>query len=163
MLSEEHISLHKKVVEVHGISLTAALGIAQIDVLDGRTLRRGIVNGPRRTGIVDGQHKMVLGHRDAVGHRSGLIHFVVKSHLLDNRLHQRTGIRLIVDGEIRLKAQFVSLGTQDAGENRVKGSHLQIACSLVAYQTGYTLLHLTRCLIGKRQCQNLPRLHALFQ
>ena len=87
VLLEKHISLHQQVVEVHRVSLTATLGIAQVDILDGRTLRYRIVSGPSRTGIVDRQYQVVLGHRDTVGHRGRLVDFVIESHLLDDGLH----------------------------------------------------------------------------
>ena len=53
--------------------------------------------------------------------------------------------------------------TQNTSEDTVEGTHLEIPRTLLAHQPRDTFLHLARCLVGKRKCQNLPRGHPLLQ
>ena len=99
---------------------------------------------------MDREYQMILRYRNAVGDRSRLIDFIIEPHLLNDSLHQRTGICLVVYSEIRLKTESISLRAQDTCEDRVECSHLQIAYTLVAHQASYALLHLAGSLIGKR-------------
>ena len=51
---------------------------------------------------------------------------------------------------------------QYAQEDAVEGAHPEVLCPSFAHLPGYTLLHLTRRLVGERQRQDVPRVHALF-
>ena len=103
-----------------------------------------------------GQDEMVLGHGYLVAHAGGLIYLVVEAHLLDDTLHQRTGVALVIDGEIGVKAYRFGLCPEDSGKHAVKGAHLQISGKFFSHQTADALLHLTGSLIGKRQCEDIP-------
>ena len=110
VIPKQHKGLHEQVVEVHRIGLTASLRVPYIYIRDLRTLLLGIITGPSTLLVLLRQHQMVLRHRDTVGHRGRLIHLVVQLHLLDDGLHQRTGITLVVDGEVRVEADLLCLG-----------------------------------------------------
>ena len=163
MILEQEPCLNQQIVKVHRIRLTTPFRVPYIYIRDLRTLLGGIVTRPGTLCIGLRQQQMILGHRDTVGHRRRLIRLIVKLHLLDDRLHQRTGIRLVIDGEVSIKADMLGLAPQDPCKHTVEGTHLQVSGLLIAHQAPDTLLHLSRCLIGKRQCQNLPGSHPLFQ
>ena len=68
-----------------------------------------IVGCPRARRILLRQQQVVLRHRYAVGHRCRLIRLVVQPHLLDDALHQRPRVRLVVDSKVSAKADMLSL------------------------------------------------------
>ena len=153
VLVEEQEGLHQQVVEVHRVGLTASHRVHLIYVdhlrvlrVEKRTVRKGV-----------GQDEMVFRHRYLVGHRIGLVHLVVELHLADDVLHQRAGIALVVDGEVRLVADGCRLAAQDTCEDAVESAHLQIAGTLVAHQSGDALLHLASRLVGEGQGEDIPR------
>ena len=101
----------------------------------------------------------VLGLRDARGDRVGLVLVVGEVQLLDDRLDEVPGIGRIVDRKVRRKADPLGVGAQDAGEDRVEGTHPNMA-SLTLGQMFWnhfdnTLTHLLRCFIRKCRCQNI--------
>ena len=163
MVAQQHERLHQQVVEVHGIGLAAALNIAVVDLAHLRALAADVVLGPVAGGILRRQQQVVLGHRDAVGDAVGLVHLVVELHLLDDALHQRAGISLVVDGEVGVEADVLGLSPQDAGKHRVEGAHLQPGGTVLPHQAPYAFLHLAGSLVGKRQRQDIPRCHAPLQ
>ena len=163
MVTQQDKGLDKQIVEVHRISLMATFHIALIDLRHHWALVLSIVSSPRTGGILLWQQQVVLGHRDAISHTIGLIRLVVKLHLFDDAFHQRPGISLIVNSKIRIKADSFRFSPQNAGKNRMKRTHLQIYSPLLPYQSANTFFHLTCRLIGKSQCQNVPRGHALLQ
>ena len=75
---------------------------------------------------------------------------------MDDGLHQRAGVGLVVDGEARLVADGLGLAAQDAGEDAVEGSHLQVAGALLAHEAGNALLHLAGRLVGEGQGEDVP-------
>ena len=90
MVLEQQPRLHQQVVEVHRIGLTTTLHVPIIYIGDLGALLLSIVCRPRTDLILLWQQQVVLRHRDAVSHRSGLIHLLVELQLLDDVLHQRT-------------------------------------------------------------------------
>ena len=84
MLVEEQERLHQQVVEVHRVGLTAP---HRVHLIYGGHLRvlwveeRAVAEGI-------GQDEMVFRHRYLVGHRIGLVHFIIDLHLADDVLHQ---------------------------------------------------------------------------
>ena len=163
MILEQHPRLNQQIVEVHRIRLTASLRVPYIYIRELGALLGSIILRPSTFDIRLGQHQMILGHRDTISNGRRLIHLVIQIHLLDDGLHQRTGIRLVIDGKVGVIAYLRCFSPQDSGKHAVEGSHLQIPGPLLAYQSAYTLLHLASGLIGKRQRQNLPRSHTLLQ
>ena len=158
MMFKEQIGLHQQVVEVHGISLTATLGIAHVDL--GLLGLLGVEE--RAVDVGSRQHQVVLGHRDMFADGSRFVDLVIESHLLDDTLHQRTGIGLVVNSKIGVIAYRLGLGTQYTGKDGVEGAHLQIAGLVQPHQPPYALLHLAGRLVGKGQGQDVPGLHALL-
>ena len=64
-------------------------------------------------GIEIGQYQVVLCHADTMVNRGRLIHLIVKPHLLDDGLHQRAGVALVIDGEVGAEPQPVGLGPEN--------------------------------------------------
>ena len=87
MFTKQHEGLHQQVIEVHGVRLSATLSIAQVDILDGRHLTKGIIGSRRAVGIGLSQQQVVLGHRYTVGHTCCLVLLVVKLHLTNDGLY----------------------------------------------------------------------------
>ena len=52
---------------------------------------------------------------------------------------------------------------QDTQEDAVERAHPEVVRTTFAYQTGNALLHLTCCLIGESQREDVPRIHTLLQ
>ena len=162
VLLKEDPRLHQQIVEVHRIGLSAPFRIPYIYIRHLWPFLRGVVLGPCTLRIGLRQHQVVLRHRDTVGHRCRLIHLVVELHLLDDRPHQRASVRLVIDGEVRLIADMLRLCPQDTCKDAVERSHLEVSRTLMTHQLANTLLHLSRSLVGKGQCQYLPGSHPLF-
>ena len=83
--------------------------------------------------------------------------FLVEVHLLDDGLHHRTRIALVVDGKLCGEAQIFALVAQDTGKDGVEGSHLQIAGTVASHEQSDTLFHLSGGLVGKREGEDVPR------
>ena len=162
MLMKQQIGLHQQVVEIHGVSLSATLRIPIIYISHLRTLLLDIVCRPR-AGLVGTRHQqMVLGHRNTVGHTGRLVNLVIELHLFDNVLDKRTRIRLVVNGKITVEADDVGFCSQNTCKDGVECAHLQTLSPLLPHKASNTLFHLTSSLVGKGQCQDVPRLIALF-
>ena len=157
MVLKQHPRLHQQIIEVHRISLLTSLRVPYIYIRHLRALLAGIVTGPCALLIGLRQQQVVLGHRYPVGHGRGLVHLVVEPHLLDDCLHQRSCVTLVVDGEVWIIADFLCLCPQNACKHAVECAHLQVSRLFLAHQPAYAFLHLARCLVGKRQRQYIPR------
>ena len=162
MFAEQQEGLHQQVVKVHGVRLSAALGITPVDVLDGRNLPHCVVGCRGAVGVGSWQQQVVLSHRDTISHTRCLIDLVVQLHLADNALDQRSGVALVVDGEVGVVAYVLCLTTEDACKDGVERAHLQVARPLLPHQQTDALLHLTRRLVGKCQGQDAPGLQLVF-
>ena len=163
MVLQQHIGIYQQVVKVHSIRLFTTLTIPYIYILQRRTLMLCIIRRPGTLRISLWKQQVILCHRDTVGYRGRLIYFIVQLHLLDNALHQRTRITLVINREVRLEIQCGSLRSQYPCENRMEGTHLKITGTLRPYQSADTLLHLPCCLIGKCQREDIPGIHPLLQ
>ena len=157
MVLKQHPRLHQQIIEVHRISLLTSLRVPYIYIRHLRALLAGIVLGPCALLIGLRQQQVVLGHRYPVGHRRGLVHLVVEPHLLDDGLHQRSCVTLVVDGEVRIIADFLCLRPQNACKHTMERSHLQVSRLFLAHQSANPLFHLPRRLVRKRQRQYIPR------
>ena len=152
MVLEEQESLHQEVVEIHRVGLSATLGIMYVYL--GHLGLLGIIERTLHEGM--GQDEMVFCHRNLVAHAGRLIHLVVEAHLLDDTLHQRTGIALVVDREVGAIPYPLGLGPEDTREDGMERAHLQVDGLMLTYQSGNTLLHLACRLVGKCQGQDIP-------
>ncbi len=56
----------------------------------------------------------------------------------------------------------MSFDPQDARKDGVEGAHPKILSFGAAEELLNSALHFARCLIGKRECQNVERIHALL-
>ena len=105
---------------------------------------------------------MVLGHRDLIGHRRGLILFFVKTQFFADALDQGAGIGLVVDGEVGRKTYLLGLGSQYAGKDGMEGAHLQVAGRLLTDKLADAFLHLAGCLVGEGQGEDVPGLQTFL-
>ena len=106
---------------------------------------------------------MVLGHRDTVGHTGRLVFLLIELQLLDDTLHQRTRVTLVVDGEVGRETNVLRFCPENARKHRVERTHLQIAGIVSTHQSAYTLFHLACCLIGECERQDVPRIHMMMR
>ena len=53
----------------------------------------------------------------------GLVHLVVQLHVLDDEFNQRPRVALVIDGEVVLIANALSIDAQQSGKDRVEGPH----------------------------------------
>ena len=89
VVGEQDVDVHKQVIKVHGICLTASLAVSGVNVLDSRHLVLHVgSDGTLRIGIFASCEKMVLCHADAVSHCGYLINLVIEVHFLDNGLDE---------------------------------------------------------------------------
>ena len=58
---------------------------------------------------------------------------------------------------------MLRFGTKNTGEYGMESPHPQITCPLHTYLAGNTLFHLTGCLIGKGQREDVPRIVTVLQ
>ena len=159
-VAQQDVGLQQQVVEIHRAVVLAALAVEVVDVAELGNLRPPVFGGVRRIGQIGARgDQRVLGLRDARGDHIGLVLVVGEVQLLDDRLDEVPGIGRIVDREVRRKADPLGVGAQDAGEDRVEGTHPNMA-SLTLGQMFWnhfdnTLTHLLRCFIRKCRCQNI--------
>ena len=96
-------------------------------------------------------------------HGSWLVSLLVQTHLLDDSLDERAGVSLIIDGEVVVEPDMLSLGPQDSGEDAMKGTHIEMLGKVLAHQSADTFLHLLRRLVGKGERHDAPRFQSLAQ
>ena len=160
---EQDVGLQQQVVEVHRAVLLAAAAILHIHIAKVRYLRLTILGSIGRVGNVGcGRNKTVLGKRYAREHPCGLVLVVRQVHLLANGLDEVLAIRGLVDGVGVGKANALGILTKDAREDRVECTHAYVTCAR-AHHLLDAGTHLLGSLVGKGQCQNVMRLHALLQ
>ena len=111
--------------------------------------------------VVLRSYKLVLGATDAICHQTRTILLVVESHLTNDVLDERLGIRFVIDGEMVRKTNRLAFIAQDAIENAVESSHPKHGSLMFAHQLGYALSHLSGSLVGKGESKDGPRLHML--
>ena len=163
-VAEQNIRIHQQIIEIHSSRLTASFPVTGIYFTDSRhfgchiSFIRFFVGGISRR-----RNQMVFGTRNAGLHHPRLICLFVQSHLLDDGTDQTFTIRRIINGKLGSESDILCFGTENAGKDGMEGTHPQITCPLHAHLTGYTFFHLTRRLIGKGQCEDVPRLIAVFQ
>ena len=164
VVPEQQECVEQQIVEVHRICLPATLPISLVDVAKRRNLGCTVsFVSLLVVGIACRRNQMILGIRDTRLHHPRLVHFLIQPHFLDNGTYQAFTVCRIVNGKLRSEADIPGLDMQNAQEHGVKGSHPQMARPLRPHLTGYTLLHFARRLVGKGQCQNVPRLVAILQ
>ena len=92
MLIQKSKCIDKQIIEIHGIRLSAPLGISLIDVSYLRTLHLCIFLRHGGSAVLRSQYQVVLGIADTLLYIRRFIELVVligQSHLLDNRLDER--------------------------------------------------------------------------
>ena len=163
MRLEQLIRQHQQIIKIHGICLSATL---HIDIIDAMQFEA--------TALLVTQHQlgircitlrwneMVLRIAYHGMYASGLVDFIIQLHFLDNGFEQRPRVGLIVNRKARPIAYLCSLWPQYPCEDRVESAHVDVACCLMSHQLSNALFHLVGGFIGKGECQDVPRFHALL-
>jgi hypothetical protein len=155
MIPKEEIGLEEQIVEIHHSGLATPELITGIEVANERDPAVDIVlPGFAVVFVGGGGDKGVFGIGDTSLHKCGEIDLVVKVHLLDERLDEAFGIGRIVDGERRGISDTVGLIPQDAGKDRVKGTHTEKIHRITSYNGGDTCFHFPSGLIGKGESKD---------
>ena len=118
-------------------------------------------DGSIRVGIFGGSHQVVFCHTDTISHSRGLIHLLVEVHLFDNGFHERTGVGLVVDGEVGIETNVVGLSPKDMREDGMESAHVDIAC-LWSDDGLDTLFHLLCRLVGEGEGEDVPWFHTFL-
>ena len=155
-VAQQDVGLQQQVIEIHRAVVLAALAVEVVDVAELGNLRPPVFGGVRRIGQIGARgDQRVLGLRDARGDHIGLVLVVGEVQLLDDRLDEVPGIGRIVDREVRRKADPLGVGAQDAGEDRVEGTHEKFAAFATGHHLPDAFAHLLGSLVGERQRQNV--------
>ena len=164
MFPEKLIGKRQQIIEIHGISLLAALHVSHENLTHLRHLRTLVLlEDSRITLIGSSTHQVVLRHRNLGMNGSRLILLVIQSHLLHNRLDQRARVTFVIDGKVVVEADMLSLRSQDSGEDAVEGTHIEMLGEIISHQFSDTFLHLPCRLVGKGERHDTPGFHALAQ
>ena len=163
-VTEQNISIHQQIVEIHRSRLPAPFPVTGIYITEGWHFGCHV---PFISFFIGGisrrRNQVVFGTRNACLYHPRFISLFVQPHLLDDGADQAFAIRRVINGELGGESDVLCFGTENAGKDGMESAHPQIARPLHTYLAGYTFLHLTRCLIGKGQCQDVPRLIAVLQ
>lgn len=79
----------------------------------------------------------------------------------ENALYQRNLVGVVVDDEIRREADGLAIDTQPAGTHAVESAHVQ-AAGILAEKPGRAFTHLARSLVRKRDREDSPGRHSVF-
>lgn len=164
IVTQEQEHIEQQVIKIHRTGLSQTLLIDRIDFSDiGQPVR---LVTPADTGIrLIGRRddEMVLGLRNTTCHDVGLIDFIVKLHLLHDRLDERFRICSIVDGEVVGIARRMRLLPKNTGEETMERTAPEITREIISTQLGNTFIHFLGRLVRKCQSQNTPRLDTMLE
>ena len=164
MFPEKLIGKRQQIIEIHGISLLAALHVSHEDLTHLRHLRTLVLlEDSRITLIGSSTHQVILRHRNLGMDGSRLILLIIQSHLLHNRLDQRARVTFVINGKVVVEADMLSLRSQDSGEDAVESTHIEMLGEVISHQFSDTFLHLSCRLVGKGERHDAPGFHALAQ
>ena len=162
MFPEELIGKRQQIIEIHGISLLAALHVSHENLTHLRHLCPFVLLIDNRIALISRcTHQVVLRHRNLGMNGSRLILLIIQPHLLHYRLDQRARVTFIIDGKVVVEADMLSLRSQDSGEDAVESTHIEMLCEIISHQFSDTFLHLSCCLVGKGERHDAPGFHAL--
>ncbi|CDC95621.1 putative uncharacterized protein [Alistipes sp. CAG:268] len=162
-VAQQDVGLQQQVVEVHRAVALAPLAVDVVDVAEFGDLRLPVLGGVDRVGqIGPRRHEAVLGIGDARGDGVGLVAVVGEVQLAEDRLEQVLAVRRLVDGERLGETDAVGILAQDPREDRVEGTHADVAAAAVGQHLGDARAHLLGRLVRKGQGQNVVRRNALL-
>ena len=164
MLLKELEGKSQQIVEIHGVGLLATLHIRNENF--SHTWHFGTLVGLIQflvAGIVLRTHQVVLSHRNAAVDGGRLVDLLVESHLLDDGLDERARVALIVDGKVVGETYVLSLGSENARENAVESSHIEMLRQFLSHEFADAFFHLSCSLVGKGERHDAPGFHSLLQ
>ena len=104
-------------------------------------------------------HQIILGGGYGAQKTALLICLRVDIQSLTDCLHHGFLIIRIINGKCGIIAKAVNVSAQDPHAGRVKGTHPNLIRA-EPHQLIHALPHLARRLIGERDRENIPRIHA---
>ena len=162
-VSQQDIGLQQQVVEIHRPVPLAAGAIDVVDVAELGNLHPPVFGYGTRIGQVSARrHQAVLGVGDARGEHRRLILGIVQVQLLDDGFQKVLAIRRLVNRKTLREADPFGVVAQNARENRVEGSHADIAVASVRQHLGDTFAHLLGGLVGEGEGEDVVRSHPLL-
>ena len=164
IVAQQQVGVEQQVVKVHCPCNAASVPVGLVD--GGRLGTLGIAVSIHQgliAGIVLRRDERVLGIADLSLDACWLIDFVVQPHVLNNEFDERTGIALVIDGEIGLEADEFGIAAQQAGKDGVERAHPQLGCHIGACQRLDALTHLACGLVGERERHDAPWFIALME
>ena len=162
-VSQQDIGLQQQVVEIHRPVPLAAGAIDVVDVAELGNLHPPVFGCGTRIGQVSARrHQAVLGVGDARGEHRRLILGIVQVQLLDDGFQKVLAIRRLVNRKTLREADPFGVVAQNARENRVEGSHADIAVASVRQHLGDTFAHLLGGLVGEGEGEDIVRSHPLL-
>ena len=160
-VAQQHVGLQQQVVEVHRPVVFAALAVDVVDVAELGNLHLPVLGRIGRIGqIGPGGHQTVFGIGYARSHGVGLVLLVRKVQLADHGLDQVPAVRGVVDRERLGEADPSGVFAQDAREDRVEGSHADMAAAVVGQHLRDAFAHLLGGLVRKGQGEYVEGRHA---
>ena len=164
MLLKELEGKSQQIVEIHGVGLLATLHIRNENF--SHTWHFGTLVGLIQflvAGVVLRTHQVVLSYRDAAVDGGRLVDLLVESHLLDDGLDERARVALVVDGKVVGETYVLSLGSENARENAVESSHIEMLRQFLSHEFADAFFHLSCSLVGKGERHDAPGFHSLLQ
>ena len=164
VLVEEEAEIGQQVVKIHRVSRLETQLVELIDIghavhaFDAVLL---VDIGSEGIGLVVDEG--ILRSGDLSEDDRGFVYLFIQLFLLADGLDQGLGVGRVVDREIARVAETLRLIAEDAGTDRMEGTHPQVAGVLGTYEGADTLFHLPCSLVGKSEGQNIMRRNALVE
>ena len=147
MIFEEPDHLHQQITKVERIGLLQALLVKSVDASDLLRLVITVIKLVRPDATI-------FGPVDGGSDRPRLESLIVDTEFLQQGFEQTFLILIIVDREIALETESLDLLAQNPHTGRMKGADPEALG--ITEELFETLPHLTRGLVGKGHCEDLP-------
>ena len=162
-IPQQDVGLQQQVVEIHRPVPLAAGAIDVVDVAELGNLHPPVFGCGTHIGQVSARrHQAVLGVGDARGEHRRLILGIVQVQLLDDGFQKVLAVRRLVNSKTLREADPFGVVAQNARENRVEGSHADIAVPSVRQHLGDAFAHLLGGLVGEGEGEDVVRSHPLL-
>ncbi len=162
-VAQQDVGLEQQVVEVHRTVAFAALTVELVERAELGHLGPAVLGGEGGVGLVGaGRHEAVFRIGYARSDGVGLVPVVGQVQLAHQGLYQVAAVRGFVDREGVGVADALGVLAQDAREDRVEGSHADVAAAALGDHLRDALAHLLGGFVGEGEGQDVPGLHALL-
>ena len=156
MVFEQQMRVEQQIVEVECVGCFQAL--LQLLIHARRDLRAGVARGAFRE--FARSHKFVFRRRNAIANVIDRPALRIQIELAVDIFHEALRIVIVVDGEALVETELLAIDAQNAHAHAMESRHPH-ATRARAHEPAQTLAHLGGRLVGERDSQNLPGLHAI--